>query len=166
MFRRREEGVTSRQDTKDLVWLNVATEIAALSKDPSTKVGALILGADGVVVSTGRNGMAQGIDETGLWDDREIKYDNVIHAEENALIFADYTRCKGAAMYCSFCPCWKCIRLIKQAGIVRVVSWRPTEAQDARWDFGASYYRLEQYGVSLTLLEAPRPTSRGPYDGR
>lgn len=51
-----------------------------------------------------------------------------VHAEANALLYADYDRCKGAVLYCTDEPCEGCARLVKAAGITRTVTtyelWR------------------------------------------
>lgn len=44
-----------------------------------------------------------------------------IHAEANALLYADYASCKGAMMYCTEEPCGGCRKLIAGAGILHVV---------------------------------------------
>ena len=45
----------------------------------------------------------------------------VIHAEANALIYADGPRLRGGTLYCSYSPCINCAKLIAGAGIHRVV---------------------------------------------
>ena len=91
------------------------------SKDPRTKVGALILRADGTPVSWGYNGFPRGIDETPeLWESREEKYKRVLHAESNAIDFARESLA-GTAIFCSLFPCSNCAARIVQAGIKTVV---------------------------------------------
>ena len=50
-------------------------------------------------------------------------YDNCIsvHAEANALLYADRDKCEGATMYITGKPCSWCQRLMDGAGIARVV---------------------------------------------
>lgn len=91
------------------------------SKDPRTKVGALILRADGTPVSWGYNGFPRGIVETTeLWNNREEKYKRVLHAESNAIDFARESL-EGTAIFCSLFPCSNCAARIVQAGIKTVV---------------------------------------------
>lgn len=91
------------------------------SKDPRTKVGALILRADGTPVSWGYNGFPRGIVEAPeLWENREEKYKRVLHAESNAIDFARESL-EDAAIFCSLFPCSNCAARIVQAGIKTVV---------------------------------------------
>lgn len=91
------------------------------SKDPRTKVGALILRDDGSPISWGYNGFPRGILETeDLWNNREEKYKRVLHAESNAIDFARESL-KGATIFCSLFPCSNCAARIVQSGITRVV---------------------------------------------
>lgn len=91
------------------------------SKDPRTKVGALILRADGTPVSWGYNGFPRGIVETTkLWNNREEKYKRVLHAESNAIDFARESLA-GTTIFCSLFPCSNCAARIVQAGIKTVV---------------------------------------------
>lgn len=43
-----------------------------------------------------------------------------VHAEANALLYADRDKCEGATMYLTCSPCQWCYKLIEGAGIVRV----------------------------------------------
>lgn len=73
----------------DRRFLKIAREVATWSKDPSTQVGAVIVDPDQRVVSLGYNGLPCGVsDSRDLLDDRVAKYATVIHAEQNALLFA------------------------------------------------------------------------------
>lgn len=70
----------------DVHFLRVAV-LTALdrSKDPSTKVGAIIVAPDGKKMSGGYNGFVSGAPEhPENWNDRPKKYPRVIHAELNA----------------------------------------------------------------------------------
>ena len=103
------------------------------SKDPRTKVGALILRADGTPVSWGYNGFPRGITETpDLWKNREEKYKRVLHAESNAIEFARESL-EGTTIFCSLFPCSNCAARIVQSGITRVVFM-----DEPREDLGAA----------------------------
>ena len=112
------------------------------SKDPSTKVGALVV-RERVVVGMGYNGFPRGVeDRPELLADRQAKYLRVVHAEANAIIQAG-NKCEGATLYASMHPCHECSKLIIQAGIMRVV-FRKSEVPD-RW--------REMMDVSRSMLE-------------
>jgi dCMP deaminase len=106
----------------DARFLRLAEHISAWSKDPSTKVGAVIADSANRVVSLGYNGFARGVADTpGRYADRETKLKFVVHAERNAILFAgrDLT---GCTLYTwPFPPCAQCAAMVVQAGIGRVV---------------------------------------------
>lgn len=66
-------------------FLSLAKHVAGWSKDPSTKVGCVIA-KDKRIVSVGYNGFPEGIRDTyERLNNRELKYQIVQHAEENAI---------------------------------------------------------------------------------
>ena len=70
----------------DVRFLKLAKHISEWSKDPSTKVGAVIT-KNKRVVSLGFNGFAQNVqDLKERYDDRDWKYPAVLHAEVNAIM--------------------------------------------------------------------------------
>lgn len=91
-----------------------------LSKDPNTKVGAIITSKDGRHVSFGYNGMPKGLEETKeIWE-RPTKYRYVIHAEPNSIINCPFDT-KGCTIYTTHKPCHRCLGQIVNAGIDRLV---------------------------------------------
>lgn len=114
----------------DQNFLELAKTVSTFSKDPSTKVGAVIVDNDNRVISIGYNGFPKGIRDDNRLDNRDLKYDMVVHAEANALLFAN-APVKGCTIYTwPFQPCSRCASLIIQAGIQRVVS---IENEETRW---------------------------------
>lgn len=102
-------------------FLGLAEYIAQWSKDPSTKVGAVI--ADGKrIVSVGFNGLPQGLaDKAERLADRDIKYEMTIHAEINAILFAERS-VAGCTVYTwPFGPCPRCAGVLIQSGVRKVV---------------------------------------------
>lgn len=106
-------------DKWDNRFIALAQHIAEWSKDPSTKVGAVIVDEKNRVISIGYNGVPRGVNEP-ISGDRESKLLRTIHAEENALAFA-YRDVEGCRMYVSFPPCAHCAAQIIQRGIKEVV---------------------------------------------
>lgn len=120
----------------DLHFLQISELCSRMSKDPSTKVGAVIRHPDKSVVSTGYNGFPPGVPDTEEdLHDRDSKYMKMVHAEENAILFARKRNIstKGCTIYSTMIPCIKCYTMIKEAGIVRIVSKEPIEDQTKRW---------------------------------
>lgn len=110
----------------DKHFIKMAQLMATKSKDPSTKVGCVVVGPDNEVLSTGFNGFPRGVDEYDAtrWE-RPEKYSWVIHAEANAVANAARVgvSLKNAKMYMNFMPtpCTGCTQLIIQSGIRTIV---------------------------------------------
>jgi dCMP deaminase len=100
-------------------FVEIAQVIAKKSKDPSTKVGAVIVDSENRIVSTGYNGFISKNDEEYMTFERPMKYHLTIHAEMNALLFAkqDLT---GKIMYVTHSPCSECLKHILQCRIRKV----------------------------------------------
>jgi dCMP deaminase len=114
----------------DARFLSLAEHVAQWSKDPSTKVGAVIVDDKRRVVGVGYNGFARGVKDTDeRLQNRDVKYKLVVHAESNALDNAAYT--EGCTLYCTFFPCPQCAARIIQKGIRRVVAL--ANPSDERW---------------------------------
>ena len=114
----------------DKNFLELSKTVSTFSKDPSTKVGAVIVDGDNRVISIGYNGFPKGVKDDHRLDNRDLKYDMVVHAEANALLFANAPT-KGCTIYTwPFQPCSRCASLIIQAGVQRVVS---VENEETRW---------------------------------
>lgn len=148
-----------RQRKWDLRFLRLAREISSWSKDPSTKVGAVIVDKDNRIISTGYNGLPRAIDDTDdILMDRQEKYETIIHAETNALLFT--TRpLSGATIYTyPLPPCSRCASVIIQAGIRYIVSVAPSPEVIERW--GDSLARASKLYdraiVSLRLVPEDR----------
>jgi len=127
-------------------FLELAEHIAGWSKDPSTKVGCIIVGADREIRSTGFNGFPRGIEDTlERLTDREQKYPLICHAEENAIMHAARigVSLKGCTAYVTWPPCTRCARSLIQAGIDVIVYPQSAEIPE-RWS--------EEIGISMSML--------------
>jgi dCMP deaminase len=91
-----------------------------LSKDPSTKVGAVIVSEDTRMVSIGYNGFPKNLQENSERWQKPLKYEYVIHAEMNAIMNCPFDT-KGCTLYCTHQPCHRCLVHLVNAGIKRVV---------------------------------------------
>lgn len=135
----------------DYFFYHLAKEVSTKSKDPSTKVGCVIVGPSHEVRTIGYNGFPRGVREhievpkdekaqrellkqspdyqflldPERWDKRPEKYSWVEHAERNAIYNAARmgTSLEGCTAYLNWLPtpCADCTRAIIQAGIVRIV---------------------------------------------
>jgi dCMP deaminase len=118
------------------------------SKDPSTKVGAVIVGRDKRDVCMGYNGFPPGIADDDRLEKRETKYPLMIHAERNALDNARFDT-RGATLYATLAPCCGCASSIVSKGIKRVVCPKPDIESDLakRHGIKAALEALAEGGV-------------------
>ena len=118
-------------------YMRLAKEISTWSKDPSTKVGAIVVGCDGQILSQGFNGFPRGIkDSDERLNNRERKYELVVHAEMNAIYNASLNgvSLKDSTLYVYGLPiCNECAKGIIQVGIKKVVAMRP-EKYNIAWE--------------------------------
>jgi len=103
-------------------FIEMAEFVSCKSKDPSTKVGAVIVRPDHTVAATGYNGFPRGMsDAKELYANREIKLQRSIHAEMNAIITAREPLMGYTLYVWPFHTCSMCSLNIIQTGIIRVV---------------------------------------------
>ena len=141
---------------KQLKYRGVAEEIAKLSKDRSTKVGAIALGIDCEVLGVSYNGFPRGIiDDIDARHERPIKYRYTSHAEENLVSTA--ARVGVSLRHCtvlvtSLFPCTTCSRLMIQAGVANIIAPRvdrPDWAEEAE----LALSMLHEAGVNVYYYE-------------
>lgn len=141
----------------DTRFVELAMHIANWSKDPSTKVGCVVVGEDREIRSTGFNGFPRGIrdDEERLLD-REQKYPLICHAEENAIMHAARigVSLKGSTAYVTWPPCSRCARSLIQSGIKEIIYPTPGEIPE-RWieDFNISNGMISEAGVIVRTID-------------
>ena len=108
----------------DEYFMTMSYLVAMKSRDPSTKVGAVIIGPDNEVRATGYNGLPRGVRETEeRYLDKDYKYMAVNHAEENSILHCARigVATKGCKIYTPWIPCCRCTKTILQAGIIEVI---------------------------------------------
>lgn len=121
--------------TGDAYYMELARTAARRSRDPTTRVGAVVVKDDNVL-GTGYNGFPPGIpDEPELLADRRTKLTYTVHAEINAMARAGgRPACLGATIYVSsLWPCTNCALVLLAHGIARVVYEQPTAERAVRW---------------------------------
>lgn len=99
-------------------FLDLATLVGSWSKDNSTKVGAVIVDERNRILSVGFNGFPRGIED--IVTDRDEKLRRTVHAEENALLFAN-SSVEGCTIYVTHHPCARCAAKLIQVGIKKII---------------------------------------------
>lgn len=143
----------------DIRFLRLAQEISTWSKDPSSKIGAVIVNDERRILATGYNGFPRGIEDTEQrLNDREQKYPRIIHAELNALMNALYNgvSVKDATLYVYGLPiCSDCTKSVIQSGIKRVVLPH-VETSPEKWRTAwtkVSEPMFEEAGVAIQKVD-------------
>lgn len=134
----------------------LAQEVASWSKDPSTKVGCVLV-KDKRVISTGYNGFPRGIsDSFDRLMDREQKYEITVHAEVNAVTTAALhgVSTQGCTAYVTFNPCSRCAAILINAGIDEVFVAGGEEVP-TRWleNFILASKLLAEAGVKYSTVD-------------
>lgn len=143
---------TESEKRWDLRFMEQASLVSYWSKDPSSKVGAVIVDEKNRVVSQGFNGPPRGVEDS-THVERDARLRRTIHAEMNAILFSrkDLT---GTTLYCTHTPCSNCAAVIIQAGISRVVTLPSTPDFARRWesDIREARTMFQQAGVQLEVF--------------
>ena len=139
---------------------NLAHQVKLKSKDQNTQIGAVIVGKDREIVSTGYNSFPRGLkDNLPQRQERPEKYYWFEHAERNAIYNAARigVSTKGCTMYLSCgIPCADCARGIINAGIVRIFCERNGSATNLpKWRESGerSWQMFEEAGVKIQFYD-------------
>ncbi len=139
-------------------WINsfllLAQHVAGWSKDPSTKVGAIVVDDEYRILSVGYNGFPRKVEDSEeRLCNRETKLKLVVHAEANAIAAAARTGTSlgGATLVVSsLYPCCACAGLIAQAGIIRVIT---PKIDNNRWKESNEAARLIFNEAGVEVVE-------------
>jgi dCMP deaminase len=134
----------------------IAHTVKLKSKDKNTQIGAIIVGSNSEIRSTGYNSFPRGIDDfREERQERPEKYYWMSHAEQNAIINAARigVSTNNCTMYltCDI-PCADCTRAIINAGIKVIFCERGQGAQGDHWD--------EHTKRSIQMIQEARLTLR------
>lgn len=155
----------------DETWMAVAEAMASRSLCVNRQVGAVIVTQENRPMAVGYNGppanfhrplpaglldltSVQGNGcsnwcERGATKERGATYSNCVsvHAEANALLFADRRDYAGGTMYVTNPPCWDCAKLVANSGVSTLVV-KQTE-QDAHYDNDTSLSFIRSCGIEV-----------------
>src|SRR3990167_1593061 len=135
----------------DEYFLRFADLARIKSKDPSSTIGAVIVGPDHEVISSGYNGFPRGVADLKERWEKPAKYEYVVHAEHNAILNAARLghALKGSTLYLvgfgpPTAPCIGCAKSIIQSGIIRVVG-KPYKEVPGNW--------MDSLKSSMTIMK-------------
>lgn len=141
---------------KELKFMPMVHVVASMSKDPSTKVGALALDDNLYVLATGYNGFPRGVADTAeRLSDRDTKLSFTAHAEANVIAQAanhGVSLRDSTLLVSALFPCVACSALIVQAGIRRVIAPR---VKESRWKVSNELARVifDEAGVEVIEID-------------
>ena len=103
-------------------FMNIAQVVKTRSLDTKTQVGAVLVSIkDNRIISTGYNSVCSGMDDSLIdWSDREYVHQIVIHAETNAILYAQ-SKFEDAILYSTLSPCKDCIKLLSATKIRKII---------------------------------------------
>ena len=144
--------MTKRKDyiSWDEYFMGIAELSAKRSKDPTTQVGACIVGTNNHILSLGYNGMPVGCNDDDMPWNRDgealkTKYPFVCHAELNAILNNNGNNLQGARIYTTLFPCNECAKAIIQSGIKSIIY--KSDKYSSSDSVVASKYMLDLAGV-------------------
>lgn len=137
-------------------YFDLARLAASWSKDPSTQVGSVIVGADRRCIAIGYNGFPPGVqDRPDRLADKETKYVLTQHAERNVLDNAQFDL-RGATLYSTMHPCAECAKSIISKGISCVAC--PAALDREPWTTSCKHAEsmMLEAGLWLRIREAEK----------
>jgi dCMP deaminase len=150
----------------DECFLAMAFVIARKSFDPSSKCGAIIVSKDKRILSGGYNGPIKGSVDEEVPLIRPDRYKFMIHGEENSLLAysGSHQDIQGSTVYVTGRPCSRCLRMMIQKGVTKIVYGRNDTNIVDREDMDAQLLMLkhhpeveikemQNYGVEKVLKE-------------
>ena len=143
-------------DKWDHRFMQMARLVSTFSKDPSTGVGCVIVDDRQRIVSTGFNGLPRSvIDSPERLNNRELRLSLTLHAEQNAVLFAERPILGTTCYVWPLPPCSRCAALLIQAGVSRVVAPEPGSQLAERWgeSIELAVMALREAGVQVDILD-------------
>ena len=137
-------------------FIGIAQAVAAMSKD-STKVGAIAVDDDGVILSTGWNGFPRGVlDLPERLAVRQTRLALTSHAEQNLVAQAarsGHSLLGSTVILSGLYPCSACCKSLIQAGVKRIIT--PPINPDSKWAEENAWAQLmfNEAGVAVEEYE-------------
>lgn len=143
--------------------MSMAYLVASKSKDERTHVGAVVVGPNNEIKTTGYNSFVRGLDDNVKErQEKPEKYYWFEHAERNAIYNATLigTSLKGCKMYTNGVPCMDCARGIVQSGILEVIvdrDWDKTNSPEDIEHMKRSLEMFQEVGVKVRYWNGELP---------
>lgn len=151
------ETIIKSEISFDEYFMRMVYLVASKSKDPSSKIGAILV-KNGNVVSSGFNGLPQKvIDFSSRYLNKEIKYQMVAHAECNSIYYAARhgISTAGASLYTNGLVCCECSKAVIQAGITRIIYHEQFAGMNDKWIKSVEFSKimLDEAGVKIDIFD-------------
>jgi len=164
------EAVDYMPPSFDKWFMKMVYLVAEKSKDPRTKIGAVLV-KDKHIISTGYNGFPIGVNDVKeRYTNRETKYKYVVHAEENSILSAARFGIVsfGSTLYTNGIPCNSCMKAVIQGGISEIVihyQWPEMIHSDWVESINISKIMMKESNIKLRILDEMLGV-RGYLDGK
>lgn len=136
-----------------------ACHVATNSPDPSTQVGAVLLGTSDKLIGIGWNDFPDGVDVKHWHGTKQEKYDRVVHAEVASILSAGLVghATKGSTMVSPWAACANCAKHMVAAGVRKLV--RHPHGSDNHWkeSYVVGDEILRQGGVQIEEIPEVHP---------
>lgn len=134
----------------------MALLVSTRSKDPSTRVGALVVDSERRIVGSGYNGFPRGVvDDPARYAERSLKLSMVVHAEVNAVLNATRS-VRDCTVFSTRAPCSGCSGVLIQSGVATVIC--PDQPANSKWvdDWMIAKQMLLESCVEVRHVNLPR----------
>lgn len=145
--------MNNKNNTWDDRFLGLALYYSTFSKDPSTKVGCVLVNDLNIPVGLGYNGFSRESDDLEEHlNNREEKYPRTIHAEENA-IYNSTEDVRGSRAYLTHPPCVPCVNRLSHNGIKHVTFLVSNDSEfNKRWDLDKSIDEINRLNMTYSIV--------------
>jgi len=149
------KGTSILSNKWDMRFLELAKRISTWSKDPSRQIGAIAV-KNRNVIAQGYNGFPRGIADNERYNNREIKYKYVVHAEMNCIYNASFNGVSlvDSDFYVHGLPvCSDCAKGIIQVGVANV--FMPNQEIPDHWveSWDLTRSMFDEAGVKWHFLD-------------
>jgi dCMP deaminase len=161
------------RDATDEDFLQEALRLCSLSKDPNTRVGAVIASPFNFVRAVGWNRFPKGLACTPeRLQDRDLKNRLIVHAERAAITSAASRGMpvNGCTLYLAAtddtgivwggCPCTACTIEIIESGIEKIVSFEPKAVSKWKDDLEFAEGIMAECKIPVTYINPTKMLTR------